>query len=72
MTTNKKDNATTKKSRVKISKLQVNKETVKDLTDKEAEQIKGGAGTTSGGCGGAGIQPNPVGAPTNSGICRTR
>ena len=43
MTTNKKDNATAKKGKVKIGKLQVNKETVKVLTDKDAEQIKGGA-----------------------------
>jgi len=42
MTTNKKESATAKKSRVKISKLPVNEEPVKDLTDKEAEQIKGG------------------------------
>jgi hypothetical protein len=42
MTTNKKDSATAKKNRVKIGKLQVNKETVKELTHKEAEQIKGG------------------------------
>jgi hypothetical protein len=42
MTTNKKDIGSEKKGRVKIGKLQVNKETVKDLTDKEAEQIKGG------------------------------
>ena len=43
MTNNKKDSKDAKKSQVKIGKLQVNKETVKDLTDKEAEQVKGGA-----------------------------
>ena len=34
----------TKKSRVKVGKLKVNKETVKDLTDKESKQVKGGKG----------------------------
>ena len=48
MSTNKKDNASEKKGRVKISKLRVNKETVKDLTDKEAERIKGGYGVSGG------------------------
>ena len=43
MTTKKKDRASDEKSRVKVGKLQVNKETVEDLTAKEAEQIKGGA-----------------------------
>jgi len=43
MTTKKKDSVSEKKSRVKIGKLQVNKETIKDLTGKEAEQIKGGS-----------------------------
>jgi hypothetical protein len=43
MTTKKKDGASEKKGRVKIGKLRVNKETVEDLTNKEAEQIKGGA-----------------------------
>jgi hypothetical protein len=42
MTTNKKDSVSEKKGRVKVGKLQVNKETIKDLTDKEAERIKGG------------------------------
>ena len=42
MTTDKKGTATAIKSRVNIGKLRVNKETVEDLTDKEAEQIKGG------------------------------
>lgn len=32
----------TNKSRVKISKLNVNKETVKDLMDDDAKKIKGG------------------------------
>lgn len=43
MTIKKKDSASDKKSRVKVGKLRVNKEIVEDLTDKEAEQIKGGA-----------------------------
>jgi hypothetical protein len=65
MTTNKKDSAPAKKSRVKISKLQVNKETIKDLTDVEAEQIKGGSfyyyySTYCGGNGG--FQPTPPGS----------
>lgn len=34
---------TGEKSKVKIDKLEVNKETVQDLTDEEAEKIKGGA-----------------------------
>ena len=42
MRTQMKDGAGDQKSRVKVGKLQVNKETVEDLTDKEAEQIKGG------------------------------
>jgi hypothetical protein len=42
MTTKKNDSVSEKKGRVKVSKLQVNKETIKDLTHKEAEQIKGG------------------------------
>ena len=33
-----------KKSKVKIDKLKVNRETVQDLTDKEIRKIKGGAG----------------------------
>lgn len=32
----------TKKSKVKVGKLQVNKETVTDLTDSDAKKIKGG------------------------------
>jgi hypothetical protein len=39
--------AKTKNSRVKVGNLKVSKETVKDLTDKEAKYIKGGF---SGGC----------------------
>lgn len=35
------------KSRVKVGKLKLNKETVKDLTDKEARRIKGGVGTAT-------------------------
>lgn len=33
-----------KKSRVKISKLRVDKETVKDLSGKEAKNVRGGEG----------------------------
>ena len=43
MTTRNNDNASEKKSKVKIDKLRINKEMVEDLTDKTAEQIKGGA-----------------------------
>ena len=32
-----------KKSRVKVGKLKLNKETVKDLSGKEAKRVKGGA-----------------------------
>lgn len=32
-----------KKGRVKVDKLQVNKETVKDLSDKDVKDVKGGA-----------------------------
>jgi len=46
MTTEKKDSVSEKNDRVKIGKLRVNKETIKDLTDKETEQIKGGMTTT--------------------------
>ena len=31
-----------KKGRVKVDKLQANKEKVKDLTDKDAKHVKGG------------------------------
>jgi hypothetical protein len=31
-----------KKGRVKVDKLQVNKETVKDLSDKDVKDVKGG------------------------------
>ena len=41
-----------KKSRVKVGKLQINKETVEDLTDKEAKEVKGGA---TGGCADTGV-----------------
>ena len=37
-----------KKGRVKVGKLKVNKETVKDLTGKEAKQVKGGVATGGG------------------------
>lgn len=39
------------KSRVKVGKLKLNKETVKDLSNKEAKQIKGGGPGTNA-CGG--------------------
>ena len=39
-----------KKSRVKVGKLKLNKETVKDLGDSEQNQIKGGI-RGAGGCG---------------------
>jgi hypothetical protein len=45
MTTQKKDSKGEKKSRIKIDKLTNSNEAVKDLTDKEAEQIKGGFST---------------------------
>jgi len=32
-----------KKSRVKVSKLKLNKETVKNLTNRDQKQLKGGA-----------------------------
>lgn len=35
-----------KKGRVKVDKLKLNKETVKDLTNSEAEKVKGGGGIT--------------------------
>jgi hypothetical protein len=60
MTTNKKDSTSEKKSRVKVGKLQVNKETIKDLTDKEAEQVKGGLNRLSGPCvSGTCVAPPP-------------
>ena len=33
---------TNKKSRVKVGKLKLNKETIKDLTENEAKKVKGG------------------------------
>lgn len=46
----------TKKSKVKVGKLKVDKETVQDLTDSDAKQVKGGVligyeGVTPDGCG---------------------
>ena len=40
-----------KSSRVKVGKLRLNKETVKDLTDSEAKRIKGGLAPATEGCG---------------------
>ena len=37
----------TKKGSVKVAKLNLNKETVKDLTSKEGNKIKGGIARTS-------------------------
>ncbi len=37
-----------KKGRVKVGKLKLNKETVKDLTGSEGKKIKGGAARTPG------------------------
>ncbi len=39
-----------KKGRVKLDKLKLDKETVKDLTDSEAKQIQGGARRASFSC----------------------
>ena len=33
-----------KKGRVKVGKLQVNRETIKDLSDEEARRVRGGIG----------------------------
>jgi hypothetical protein len=45
MVTKKKSTSTkqAKKGRVKVGKLKLNKETVKNLTDKDQSQLKGGA-----------------------------
>jgi hypothetical protein len=45
MVTKKKSASTkqAKKGRVKVGKLKLNKETVKNLTDKDQSQLKGGA-----------------------------
>lgn len=37
-----------KKSRVKIGKLKINKETVQDLTDADAQKVRGGFGILGG------------------------
>ncbi len=42
MVTKSKKSAGEKKGRVKVGKLQLNKETIKELTDKEVKRIKGG------------------------------
>lgn len=42
VTKNKTEETGEKKGRVKIDKLELNKETVKDLTNEEAKKIKGG------------------------------
>lgn len=41
---------TGEKTKVKIDKLEVNKETVQDLTDEETQKIKGGALSIIGVC----------------------
>ena len=40
-----KSKAGPQKGKVKVSKLKLNKETVKSLTDKDAKKVKGGLGT---------------------------
>ena len=42
VTKTKKQNATEKRQKVKVSDLKLNKETVKDLTDSETKKVKGG------------------------------
>ena len=43
MTTKKKESMSEKKSRVKVGKLKLNKESVKELTDSEGKAVQGGA-----------------------------
>jgi natural product precursor len=43
-----------KKGRVKVGKLKLNKETVKDLTNSEAKRVKGGQAWNADGTSGAG------------------
>lgn len=42
VTKSKATNTASKKGRVKVGKLKLNKETVKDLSEKEAKGVKGG------------------------------
>jgi hypothetical protein len=52
VTKSRKQSTEGKKGRVKVGKLKVNKETVKDLGQKEWKYIKGGMGKKTGyGCG---------------------
>ena len=43
MVTKKKQSTTDKRGKKKVNELKLNKETVKDLTDSEADGVKGGA-----------------------------
>lgn len=54
------------KGRVKVGKLRLNKETVKDLTGRERKQIKGGLTYTCAGTCGCGL---PVGGNPLSYTC---
>jgi hypothetical protein len=57
-----KSKTTGKGKGVKVGKLRVNKETVKDLTGKQTKQIKGGSGncqTISVGCPTVGVSTRP-------------
>lgn len=43
MVTKKKKGSTEKRGKKKVNNLKLNKETVKDLTDSDAEKVRGGA-----------------------------
>lgn len=49
-----------KKGRVKLGKLKLNKETVKNLTNDEAKQVKGGLGNISDVCRTVGCNPSII------------
>ena len=53
----------TRQGRVKVSKLQLNKETVTDLSGDETNRIKGGGDTRE--CGDVGdlLKPQPINRP---------
>jgi len=65
MTTKKKESTSEKKSRVKVGKLQLNKETVADLGDSKLKDVKGGLGGRTPDCY-AGAKPDTGAACTEA------
>lgn len=55
VTKKKRTGAATKKGRIKVGNLKLNRETIKDLSGSERKQIKGGGISVRAGCGSAEI-----------------